>query len=37
MNIPYANTGHMKDEEITIPEILKKERFTGQQLLESKI
>ena len=28
INIPYANTGHMNDEEITIPEILKKEGYT---------
>jgi len=27
INIPYANTGHLKDEEITIPEILKKEGY----------
>jgi arylsulfatase A-like enzyme len=27
INIPYANTGHMKDEEITIPEILKMEGY----------
>jgi arylsulfatase A-like enzyme len=27
INIPYANEGHMKDEEITIPEILKKEGY----------
>ena len=28
MNIPYANSGHMKREEITIPEILKKQGYT---------
>ena len=28
INIPYANNGHMKDEEITIPEILKKAGYT---------
>lgn len=28
MNIPYANTGHMLKDEITIPEILKKESYT---------
>lgn len=28
MNIPYANSGHMKNEEITISEILKKEGYT---------
>ena len=28
MEIPYANSGHMKDEEITIPEILKKEGYS---------
>lgn len=28
LNIPYANTGHMKSEEITIPEILKKEGYS---------
>ena len=27
MNIPYANSGHLPDEEITIPEILKKEGY----------
>ena len=27
INIPYANEGHMEDEEITIPEILKKEGY----------
>ena len=27
INIPYANIGHMKNEEITIPEILKKEKY----------
>lgn len=27
MNIPYANTGFMKKEEITLPEILKKEGY----------
>lgn len=27
INIPYANSGHMKKEEITIPEILKKEGY----------
>lgn len=27
INIPYANEGHMKAEEITIPEILKKEGY----------
>jgi len=27
INIPYANKGHMIDEEITIPEILKKEGY----------
>ncbi|SOE23013.1 Arylsulfatase A [Spirosomataceae bacterium TFI 002] len=28
MDIPYANNGHMKTEEITIPELLKKEGYT---------
>jgi len=28
INIPYANAGHMKAEEITIPEILKREGYT---------
>jgi arylsulfatase len=28
MNIPYANKGQMKDEEITIPEILKNEGYS---------
>lgn len=28
MDIPYANTGHMKLEEITIPELLKKEGYS---------
>ncbi len=27
MDIPYANQGHMKEDEITIPEILKKEGY----------
>ncbi len=27
MNIPYANTGHLRKEEITIPEILQKEGY----------
>ncbi|SNZ01528.1 Arylsulfatase A [Flagellimonas pacifica] len=27
MDIPYANTGHLKEEEITIPEILQKEGY----------
>jgi len=27
MSIPYANVGNMKEEEITLPEILKKERY----------
>ena len=27
MNVPYANSGHMKDEEITLPEILQKEGY----------
>jgi arylsulfatase A-like enzyme len=41
MNIPYANNGHMKDEEITIPEILKKEGYAtghfGKWHLGSKV
>ncbi len=28
MGIPYANSGHLKEEEITIPEILQKEGYT---------
>jgi len=28
MNIPHANTGHMLEEEITLPELLKEESYT---------
>ncbi|VXD14462.1 sulfatase-like hydrolase/transferase [Marinoscillum sp. 108] len=28
MGIPYANIGHMKDEEITLPELLKRKGYT---------